>query len=326
MNLDSCPWVDLIYKNRPAAETWQDIFDRLKDIVLNNPDLSPKKLHHETVAPDRLLAESAWDLWQNYQQTAPRTALALQQWWSENTFNGRAVLILDGLSLRELPAMLQAMQEREISPLAIRVTGAEVPSDTNQFAQALGVPSRGSLKDNHAPASFIWKTDQVYTHVESIPFEDCSTTIPYEQHVLLWHTWLDDMIHVHKKAPETVYKAAKRLQEDGFWNLVNRLRQGRRLVITSDHGYADATLFSTEEKERTASDALRTLFGASRMKPDAQPWEHHTMPPLVLTANNHHVVIGQKKWKVQGGFPSLCHGGLSLLEIAVPFVELPPVT
>jgi hypothetical protein len=27
---------------------------------------------------------------------------------------------------------------------------------------------------------------------------------------------------------------------------------------------------------------------------------------------------------VQGGFPHVCHGGLSLLEVAVPFIELPP--
>jgi hypothetical protein len=36
------------------------------------------------------------------------------------------------------------------------------------------------------------------------------------------------------------------------------------------------------------------------------------------------VVVGQRKWDVQGGFPHLCHGGLTLLEAAVPFIELPP--
>jgi len=34
------------------------------------------------------------------------------------------------------------------------------------------------------------------------------------------------------------------------------------------------------------------------------------------------VLMGQRKWKVQGGFPQIYHGGLSLLEVAMPFLEL----
>jgi hypothetical protein len=45
----------------------------------------------------------------------------------------------------------------------------------------------------------------------------------------------------------------------------------------------------------------------------------------VVSANEHHIVMGQRKWKVQGGFPHVCHGGFSLLEVAVPFIELPPL-
>ena len=46
---------------------------------------------------------------------------------------------------------------------------------------------------------------------------------------------------------------------------------------------------------------------------------------VVLTANGHHVVMGQVKWRIQSGFPPRCHGGLTLLEVAVPWVELPPL-
>ena len=47
------------------------------------------------------------------------------------------------------------------------------------------------------------------------------------------------------------------------------------------------------------------------------------MPPMVMTHNNQHVIMGQRKWKAPGGFPHFCHGGMSLLEVAVPFVEFP---
>ena len=83
-----------------------------------------------------------------------------------------------------------------------------------------------------------------------------------------------------------------------------------------------AKLFSTQEKDDVVVQALREVFGASRHQPDSQPWNHRFMPPIVISVNGHHLVMGQRKWKVQGGFPHVDHGGLTLLEVAVPFVEL----
>ena len=70
---------------------------------------------------------------------------------------------------------------------------------------------------------------------------------------------------------------------------------------------------------------LRDVFGASRYKTDSKVWTHRLMPPIVSTQNGHHIVMGQRKWKVPGGFPHVDHGGLTLLEVAVPFLEFPPL-
>jgi hypothetical protein len=32
--------------------------------------------------------------------------------------------------------------------------------------------------------------------------------------------------------------------------------------------------------------------------------------------------LGRRKWRSAGGYPTLAHGGLSLLEVAAPFVEI----
>ena len=32
--------------------------------------------------------------------------------------------------------------------------------------------------------------------------------------------------------------------------------------------------------------------------------------------------VGRWNWKSQGGYPTLAHGGLSLLEVLSPFVEI----
>ena len=163
----------------------------------------------------------------------------------------------------------------------MRVTGAEAPSDTNQFARALGVLSRSHLAGNSAWGSFNLFPSKAYTDVISVPFEDAVGGIPHQSDVFVWHTWLDDLIHVHKKLPDQIYKAASTtLQDDGFWKFVNRLRQGRKLVITSDHGYAVSKLFSSEEIDPDVVEKLRDTFGAARYKKANGPWRNGLCPRL----------------------------------------------
>ena len=313
-------WVDIILDTPSPADAWHAVFAQLKEIAASCS--SPVDLHNQTVTPDRLLAETAWELWASYPDAAPRTSSQLREWCAAPSSNGRAVLVLDALSLREMPWLLGGAQARNIQPFDVRVTGAEAPSDTDQFARALGVPSRSHLAGNGAPVSFNLFPSNAYTDVIRVPFEDCVGSIPHESNVFVWHSWLDDLIHVHKKLPDQIYKTASTtLADDGFWKFANRLRQGRKLVITSDHGYAVSKLFSSEEIDPDVIEKLRETFGAARYKKATGPWQERFMPPIVISHNEHHIVMGQRKWKVQGGFPHVCHGGLSLLEVAVPWVE-----
>lgn len=319
------PWLEsILSQTAPPNATWTAIFEGLKELALSSP--SPAQLQHETVGIDRLLAESAWDLWRAYSAEAPRTADKLRAWWSTPAPQGRAILILDALSLRELSVILAEAGKRGITHASIKVTGSEVPSDTDQFARALGVTARSSLANNKPPAGFFLKSDSLYTDVLNLPFEDCAASMPYDSDLFIWHTWLDDQIHVYKRSTDQLAKMIPQtLQGDGFWQLVQRLRQGRRLLLTADHGYAISKLFSTEVDDPALVEALRGAFGASRSVPALKPWTQAAMPPLVLTENGQHVVMGQMRWKVQGGFPELCHGGLSVLEVAVPFIEFSPL-
>ena len=317
-------WLDIILDSSSPTDAWSGIFAQLRDLAVTCG--TPVDLHNQTVAPDRLLAETAWELWESYPKAAPRTSSHLKEWCAVPSSIGRAVLVLDALSLREMPWLLGGAQARHIQPADVRVTGAESPSDTDQFAHSLGVSSRSHLAGNGAPGSFNLFSSKAYTDVISVPFEDAVAGIPYESNVFVWHTWLDDLIHVHKKLPDQIYKtAAVTLNDDGFWKFVNRLRQGRKLIITSDHGYAVSKLFSSEEIDPNVIEKLRETFGAARYEKVNGPWQERYMPPIVISHNDHHIVMGQRKWKVQGGFPHVCHGGLSLLEVAVPFIELPPL-
>jgi hypothetical protein len=50
------------------------------------------------------------------------------------------------------------------------------------------------------------------------------------------------------------------------------------------------------------------------------------VPPINLALTSahgpHQYVLGRSKWKSASGYPTLQHGGLSLLELFVPFLEL----
>jgi hypothetical protein len=313
-------WVSLILNASDPAETWSAIFSWLRDLALTNPGAAA--LHRETITPDRLLSETAWSLWEDFPRCAQTVVDELKGFWTNMPSTGTAVLVLDGLSLRELPLIVQGGERRGITPRRVEVRGAEVPTETNRFAEALGLPGRAKLYNNQASASFIFSGPDVYTDLVDSPFADCVGSIPAAPRLFIWHKWPDEpLIHLHedkKEGPTTVAAQTKaELGSDGFWALVERLRQGR---------YATSGDFSSEVKDEKIIKLLRTVFGAKRCAPEdpSSPWPQTHLPPLVCRHDGWLVVIGQHKWAVQGGFPHLCHRGLSLLEAAVPFIEFPP--
>ncbi len=326
-------WESLILSERPAAKTWEDVFSKLASLAVSTT--IPSLLHREMMTPDRLIAECAWDMWQSFPTEAPGVVEAVRDFWSSPTNStGTAVLILDALSLRELPLILAAGQKRGIKAVRHCVRASVVPTDTNHFAAALGLPSRSKLSNNEYPQSFIFAGTDVYTDVFDSHFADCVARVPEKPRLFIWHEWPDNpLIHNHAEVTngEAIVAAEikRTLSSDDFWAFVNALRQGRRLLITGDHGYATACEFSSEIKDEESIRLFAGTFGAMRAirEDPAKPWPRRDLPPRVLRfpVGNETwlVVIGQRKWKVRGGFPRLCHYGLSLLEAAVPVVEFP---
>jgi hypothetical protein len=312
-------WPDTILADTSPTEIWADIFSIMKEKALSTS--SPATLHAETVEPDRLLSEAAWELWKSFPQAAEKTSSRLASWTTDNNAaGGKAVLILDALSLRELFVIVEAAKKRDIAISHVAITGSECPSTTDEFAHSLGAPSRASLSDDKKGADFVPFYRNCYTDVCNTPFED--THIPPSPNLFIWHAWLDDLIHLNSLPDILESIVSKTLQGDGFWNFINKLRKGRKLVISSDHGYAVSKNFSTEVQDASAVHFLKMNFGAARFCKAQGEWPIRTVPPIGLIINGQRVITGQKKWKIQGGFPHICHGGLTLLETLVPWIEM----
>jgi hypothetical protein len=329
MTESSSEWVDIIAAGGDPAVTWKQILNKVRDLALQSARSG--FLDRATVVPDRLLANTAWSLWGDLLNYAPRVVDELKKFWVQTTASGTAILVLDALSLRELPIIAGAASDHGVTATRLDAFITEVPTETDRFAEALGVSGRSRLFNNQPPASFIFGGPHVYSHVLDAPFGDCADSVPSKPRLFLWHKWPDEpLIHLyagHDDGPEALASRMKeQLTSPEFWEFVDQMRQGRRLVITSDHGYAVSRSFSDEIKETDIVQSLRNTFGAKRCANElaAAPWPLNHLPPLVSRHNGRLAVIGQRKWAVQGGFPHICHGGLSLLEAAVPFIEFAP--
>ena len=272
---------------------------------------------------DTWLAGAGWDLWCEFGSAMPRTADRLVEWWDATPAGmGAAVLILDGLSLRELPLLREAAATGGFAITSATATAAELPGDTNTFATALGVSARNTLANNHPPAAFRLKG--ACTEVANLPWEDCAALIKAEPRWVFWHEWPDTRFHDGSTFQALARNAATTFADPAFWAFLKRLATGRRLLITSDHGYAHIGGF--QDTEGDARAWLRAAFGGGRIASDGEigPWS----PPLALALDGRQrrvrVPLGRRKWPVPGGNASLSHGGLTLLEALSPFIELRP--
>lgn len=97
---------------------------------------------------DLVLSSSGWELWTDFERSVEQTSQAIENWWAERSTE-KAVLILDGLSLREAPWNLLGAKKRVFQVFA-RVTGAELPGDTTPFAKTLGFGQPSDLENNQA--------------------------------------------------------------------------------------------------------------------------------------------------------------------------------
>lgn len=308
------------------AEAWAAIAEHALEVCdtagQGKPADAAARLRDEGLrALDAWLAGAGWDLWAEFGVAMPRTADRLVQWWGAVPPGaGAAVVILDGLSLRELPSLRHGAAAHGFAVISVEATGAELPGDTNAFAQALGAASRGTLANNHPPGGF--RLAGATTEVADLPWADCAALVKAEPRWLFWHEWPDIRFHSGSSFQALAKNADETFSDAAFWAFLRRLTTGRRLLVTSDHGYAHIGGFQDTHDDQKAW--LRGVFAGGRTAADGETgaWS----PPLALAVDGRQarvrLPLGRRKWPVPGGNASLSHGGLTLLEALSPFIEL----
>jgi len=315
-------------------DAWQFIVQKILDIaskeLAQDGVFSQVGQREDEISEyDMFLSSCAWEMWRCFGDCVPKTSDRLAEFWA-GPCDGKAILILDAMSLRELPLLIQGAKARGFALHSIEATGAETPSETDPFASALGYRSRSQLQNNQGKSD---RFQGAFTIEGDLNFADCKDQVGQGLGIIFWHQWPDCAIHKNyskkNKGPELLTKeAAATLRGDDFWALVAKLAKGRRLVITSDHGYANAGLFP-EAAEGENGWLQNNLSGGRSAKADSADGAAPSppfLPPVALRIKNSHgdnlVALGRRRWTVSGGYPFLVHGGLSLLEMLCPYIEL----
>jgi len=314
---------------QPGSTAWPQIFEELWDRLSAPIDGDPAS---ELVRRDKMvegldlvLSSSAWDLWRTFEANAPSNAKQLETFWSQ-TYGGKAVLVLDALSLREIPWLLQGAAKRGFAVVEGKALASALPSDTTSFAKLLGLPQRSALSAGSV-ASF--KLAGATTALFDQPWRECADTLPNSPSLFVWHEWPDSLLHDYaapgKGLAPLAQSISQTLHSEDFWTFIDRMATGRSLVITSDHGYAASGQFSdvhdVQQKEYLAFNYGAERFMSSGNQADST-WTPPLDIPLATARGNYRFVLGRRSWSVAGGRKNLAHGGISLLEVASPYIEL----
>jgi hypothetical protein len=228
----------------PSGEAWSAVVAEALEIC--GKPLNLDKVEAEIARRDRamadldqVLATAGWDLWNDFHACVSRTSDRLSTWWNQ-PFGGRAILILDALSLRELPWLRDGAAERGFTVHEFSASASELPAATTEFAKALGFAQRSALENNSAGSNH--RLPGAHTECSGAPWTDTVGLVGAEPRWCFWHSWPDDLVHQLSKPGASYAELAKRAGEsltgDHFWTFVRALAKGRRLIITSDHGYA----------------------------------------------------------------------------------------
>jgi hypothetical protein len=299
------------------SEAWDSIVKNTLEIASSTltPENAPREIarrEKEIGDLDLFLSSCGWDLWHSFGNSVKRTSDKLIECWA-GPYSNKAILILDALSLRELPWLLQGAKEHGFAIGETTATASELPGETDTFAKALGFGSRSKLQSNGGSGQLLPGAD---TESVDYAWKDCLERVSNAPNQIFWHHWPDRDLHDGSFGPAN---AACHLAGGDFWAFAKRLATGRRLIITSDHGYAATGTFPDEKGP--VKDFLKDAFGSKRNighGGDIGPF----LPPVALEINGRLMALGRRKWKSQGGYPALTHGGLTLLEVLSPWVEL----
>lgn len=233
-----------------------------------------------------------------------------------------AVVVFDGLSIREVPMILTLADKSGLPVSLIATSQAAIPSETMDFIE------RELPCGYIAPSQLQTRKKLKEKDIVAIYSKDITQPLSgdYERSPLLVWSSFPDVTYKDSWARfESHFENIHTLFETAWMNIVQAIKGKQKIIITSDHGYI---FFGTGMDFPRSSSEMRGLnacFGNDRNvsleeKPDIPASDDVYISQSQKTA----MVKGRVRTKSTGDAARKLykHGGLSLMEMITPWIEL----
>jgi hypothetical protein len=235
-----------------------------------------------------------------------------------------AVVVFDGLSLREIPLLMRLAEKSELTLVdPPDATLASVPSDTTDFVeQRLNVGRIGpsQLPDRRAGVRDAGITAYYYdSHTHRRALDDAAPAL------LLWSAFPDNTYSDSGARFVQHFDQMHTLLETAWMNTVQQIPAGRTILITSDHGYVYFGPGMNFTRSNSDVRLLTDYLGGERFRrlsPTDTPPRHPDL--LAMRHLGVAVIRGRVQTHPPGSASSKLykHGGLSLMEMLLPWIVL----
>jgi len=233
-----------------------------------------------------------------------------------------AVVVFDGLSLREIPMVIGLAEKSGLKITQIDASLAAVPCETMDFI-ARKLPC-GRIAPSQFPVRKELK-DKGITAVYSGNYTQGIPGSPEAASLLVWSSFPDTTYRDSGARFDSHFENIHTMFETAWMNTVQRIKGKKKIVVTSDHGYIFFGAGMDFPRQPSEMKTLNAYFGNDRYvflegKP-APP----TSDDIYLDSARQIVLLkGRVKTRSTGEAAAKLykHGGLSLMEMLTPWIEL----
>ena len=295
-----------------TEEVWSD--SRFAELAPEAYLTQGEKLVHDV---EELVSSAAYRIYDEL-AAASKAARPLSDTLADRT----AVVVFDGASIREGPLFRRKAEESGFQVIESDVSYAALPSETVDFVEQRVIGKR--IAPKQLPGRQELKEQGVKAFYFPDAIESQNIAVENSDAFLLWSAFPDVTYKDSDARFARHFEDMQSLYNAAWKNTVMQIPRGRRIVVTSDHGYI---FFGAGFESTRSSDACALLdhdrnkrFMESEMLPDAG----NQRDLQVFADARLAMVRGRIKNRPRGPSANLVyrHGGLSLMEMIVPWVVL----
>lgn len=230
----------------------------------------------------------------------------------------RAAVVFDGLSLRELPLLLKLATESGFRVANSKVIATVLPTETTEFVRDR------LLGSALAPAALPGRADLRERGLEVFYLSQANSRehFPSGRNILVWSSYPDRLYSDDAARSDVLFTQFHDLIPTIWKYAVQALPADLPVLLTSDHGYQ----FFGSGMESTRNSTAPELLGQARNKVFSQeevmPKPHPDLQ--VIHSRRLALLRGRVRSRSKGSSARKLyqHGGISLMECLVPWVEL----